>query len=92
MAAIGDACFLGGWATSARRALEAAIGCPGGLGNPFLHLRLGQVCLDQGEPDRAADELARAFMGAGREIFEHEDPRYLAFLATRMRLDAAGGP
>lgn len=90
MAAIGDACFLGGWATSARKALEYAMHCPGGLGNPFLHLRLGQVCLDQGEPERAADELARAWMGAGPEIFAGQDPKYLAFLGTRMRLVPPG--
>ena len=60
--------------------------CPGGLGNPFLHLRLGQVLLDQGHDDLAADELMRAYMGAGAEIFESEDGRYLRFLGTRANL------
>ena len=59
--------------------------CPGGLGNPFVHLRLGECCFDIGERDRAADELTRAYMGAGREIFAEEDPKYIEFLGTRIK-------
>lgn len=86
LAAIADACFLGGFKTSAREALEYAMTCPGAVGNPFLHLRLGQVLLDAGQEDRAADELMRAYMGVGEEIFGAEDGRYLAFLKTRAKL------
>jgi hypothetical protein len=86
LAAIADACFLGGFKTSAREALEYAMHCPGGIGNPFLHLRLGQVLLDTGEQDRAVDELALAYMGAGDEIFADQDAKYLDFLRTRMIL------
>lgn len=86
LAAIADACFLSGFKGSARDALDYAMTCPGGLGNPFLHLRLGQVLLDQGHDDQAADELMRAYMGAGAEIFESEDGRYLRFLGTRANL------
>lgn len=83
LGAIGDAAFLGGFFGSARRALEYAMTCPGGLGNPFLHLRLGEVLFETGEMDMAADELMRAWMGAGAEIYADEDPKYLAFLKTR---------
>jgi len=86
LAAIGDACCLGGYRTSAREALEYAMYCPAGVGNPFLHLRLGQVLLDGGEHDRAADELTRAYMGAGEEIFADQDRRYLDFLRARIAL------
>ncbi|WP_458766293.1 tetratricopeptide repeat protein [Cupriavidus basilensis] len=86
LAAIADACFLGGYKTSAREALEYAMTCPGALGNPFLHMRLGQVLLDSNETGRAADELIRAYMGAGAEIFDSEDPRYLNFLKTQAKL------
>lgn len=86
LVAIGDACFLSGYNKSAREALEYAMHCPGGLGNPYLHLRLGQVLYEQNEKDAAADELMRAYMGDGEEIFQAEDPKYLAFIKTRAKL------
>jgi hypothetical protein len=67
----------------AYKALEYATTCPGAIGNPFLHLRFGQVLFDRGELDRAADELIRAYALEGEEIFANDDPRYLAFLRTR---------
>ena len=87
LAAIGDAAFLAGYKTSAKEALEYAMICPEAVGNPFLHLRLGQVLFDIGEHDRAADELMRAYMGAGAELFATEDQRYLGFLRARAQLD-----
>jgi tetratricopeptide (TPR) repeat protein len=86
LAAIADAAFLGDYKTSAREALEYAMFCPDAIGNPFLHLRLGQVLLDAGEHDRAADELMRAYMGAGTDLFASEDERYLSFLGSRAAL------
>jgi tetratricopeptide (TPR) repeat protein len=86
LAAIADAAFLAGYKSSARDALQYAMTCPGAIGNPFLHLRYGQVLLDAEEPDAAADELMRAYMAEGPEIFASEDPRYLAFLKTRAKL------
>ncbi len=86
-AAIGDIDFLEGRYADARQTLQFAMICPGGLGNPFLHLRLGQSLLELGEQDRAADELMRAYMGAGEDIFADQDPKYRAFLATRAKLD-----
>lgn len=87
LAAIGDACFLMGDFAETRKALEFAMHCPEAIGNPFLHLRLGQALYEQGEEDRAADELIRAYMGAGSEIFSDDDPKYLSFLSTRAKLD-----
>ena len=56
------------------------------LGNPLFHLRVGQCLyelLDQDErelsgPGTMHDELARALIGGGIEIFDGEDPKYLA--------------
>jgi hypothetical protein len=59
--------------------------CPGALGNPFLHLRFGQCQFELGELDRAADELMRAYMAAGAEIFKDQDPKYIAFLKSRAK-------
>lgn len=85
LAAIADSCFFLGKHKSARQALEYAMECPGGLGNPFLHLRLGQVLFEQCEMKLAADELIRAYMGAGEDLFEKDDPKYLVFLKSLMK-------
>jgi len=86
LAGMGDTLFEMKQYEDAREALQFAMLCPGGLGNPFLHLRLGQAQYQLGNLDRAADELMRAYMGAGPEIFDTEDPVYLKFLATRAEL------
>jgi len=86
LAALADACFLKGHFKSARDALEYAMTCPGGIGNSFLHLRLGQVLFEADELDSAADELMRAYMGAGCDVFQKEDVKYFDFLRTRAKL------
>lgn len=82
---IGDAYFLLGKMESALPPLLGAMHCPHALGNPFLHLRLGQVFFDLGNFDRAAGELTRAYMGEGTKIFEGENPKYFAFLKTKIK-------
>jgi tetratricopeptide (TPR) repeat protein len=77
LAAVGDAQFQKGDFASAVETLQDAMHCPEAIGNPFLHLRLGQSLFEIGNQARAMDELARAYMGAGREIFEDQDPKYL---------------
>src|SRR5262245_33822112 len=42
LAAVGDANFLGGDYVAGRDNLTMAMHCPDAIGNPFLHLRLGQ--------------------------------------------------
>lgn len=84
--AIGDMHFLLGDAEKTLQCYVNAVQCPGGLGNPFIHLRLGQACFDLGDLDKAADELTRAYMGAGLDIFMQDDPKYLSFLETRIEL------
>src|SRR5437868_3246187 len=81
LAAIGDVDYLDGDFIAGCDNLSMAMHCPGAIGNPFLHLRLGQCQFELGNLDRAADELARAYMGAGSEIFEGAD-KYLKFLKT----------
>jgi tetratricopeptide (TPR) repeat protein len=85
LASIGDSLFLLGRYPEAHEHLSHAMVCPDGLGNPFIHMRLGQVQLELGNIDRAKDELARAYMGGGPELFAQEDPKYLAFLRRYMR-------
>ncbi len=54
------------------------------VGNPFFHLRMGQASFELENPatrDTASmsiDNLARALICGGIEIFSNEDPKYLA--------------
>ncbi|VTT98207.1 tpr repeat protein : Uncharacterized protein OS=Methylophilaceae bacterium 11 GN=Meth11DRAFT_0267 PE=4 SV=1 [Gemmataceae bacterium] len=89
LAAVGDANFLSDDFTAGRDNLSLAMHCPGAIGNPFLHLRLGQCQFELGNLDRAADELARAYMGAGPDIFTSAD-KYFAFLKTRLQPPPGG--
>lgn len=82
LTAIGDVAFLGGALDQAKNAFDYVMHCPGALGNPFVHLRYGQVLFELGDKERAAQELIRAYMGEGEAIFQTEDPKYLEFLGT----------
>lgn len=83
-AAIGDSHFKLGNYTRCFRCFFNAVQCPGGLGNPYVHLRLGQMYFEQGNEQKAADELARAYMGGGGEMFIEDDPKYYEFLRTKL--------
>lgn len=61
--------------------------CPGAIGNPFVHLRLGQCQFEIGNLERAAVELTRAYALKGDEMFSGEDPKYLAFLKTKIETE-----
>ena len=92
LAAIGDANFLKGDFESGRQHFALAMHCPNAIGNPFLHLRLGQCSLEVNDEDVAADELTRAYMAEGHQIFENDDPKYFAFLKTKLDPPADGWP
>jgi tetratricopeptide (TPR) repeat protein len=89
-ALIGDIRFAEEDFDGALDGFQIAVSCPEGLGNPFLHLRLGECHFELGNLDKAADELMRAYMSEGAEIFENEDPKYLEFLGTRAKLEPIG--
>jgi tetratricopeptide (TPR) repeat protein len=63
-------------------ALQDAVYAPGTIGNPWVHLRFGQAALETRDEQRAGNELIRAFMGGGREIFSQVDPKYFRFLQS----------
>lgn len=85
--AIGDVFFFQDDYESCLNAFHRAVVSPDGLGNPFIHMRLGQCQYELGNLPKAADELARAYMGAGDEIFEDDDPKYFEFLKTKIDID-----
>ena len=85
LAAIGDAQFRKRHFDGAAETLQDAMRSAKAIGNPFLHLRLGESLFEIGQRQRAMDELARAYMGAGREIFDNEDPKYFEALKTVLK-------
>ena len=85
LVAIGDANFLSSDFVAGRDNLSQAMHCPDAIGNPFIHLRLGQCQFELQALDRAADELMRAYMGAGPDIFKDEDQKYLQFLQSKAK-------
>jgi len=85
LGAVGDANYLAGDYVAGRDNLSTAMHCPGAIGNPFIHFRLGQCQFEIGNHDRAANELMRAYVGGGREIFDGDDPKYYQFLASRAK-------
>ena len=84
--ALGEAYFLAGRFEEAYGALSFAVKCPGGVENPLVWLRLGQVLYDVGDRDGAAQKLAAAYVLGGEEVFAGEDERYMRFLGTRMEI------
>jgi tetratricopeptide (TPR) repeat protein len=88
LTSIGDSYYSEQRFTDALVPLQQAVFCPNGLGNPYIHLRLGQVQFELGNIDRAKDELARAFIGGGDEVFEGDDPKYWRFIREILRPSA----
>ena len=84
--AIGDIHFRLGNHEKCFKCFYNAVQCPKGLGNPYIHLRLGQMYYELEIWDKAADELTRAYMGAGIEIFMDDAPKYLDFLETKIEI------
>lgn len=84
LTAIGDANFLGRDFQAGVDNLSNAMHCPSAIGNPFIHMRLGQCQFEIGNLDRAADEFTRAYALEGDEIFSEEAPKYIEFLQTRI--------
>ena len=90
LAAIGDACFLGGHFKSGADAFSYALHCPNGFGNPFIHLRLGQCEFERGKFTEAAEHLARAYALEGANIFVQDSSKYFDFLKSKISPPASG--
>lgn len=89
LTAIGDANFYLKDFEAGRDNLSNCMHCPGGIGNPFIHLRLGQCQLELGNKDRAADELTRAYALEGEQIFADENPKYFSFLKKKIKIESS---
>ncbi|MET4084212.1 tetratricopeptide (TPR) repeat protein [Pedobacter sp. UYP30] len=83
-ASLGDMYFFKQEYTLAKENFYNALNCPDGQVTGFVHLRLGQVLFNLEEKHKALDELLRAYMLEGKEIFENEDGQYLKYLKSNV--------
>ncbi|MBO0950800.1 tetratricopeptide repeat protein [Fibrella forsythiae] len=83
---LGEAYFFNQEFDKAQQALQDVMHCPNAIGNPLIHLRLGQVQFELGNFVKAKDELMRAYMGEGEEIFDGEDKKYFNYLKKEVQL------
>jgi len=90
LTAIGDARLQQKQFAKALQPLLHAMKRPKAIGNPFIHLRLGQVQFELGNEVLAKDEFARAYMGGGREIFDAENPKYWAVVTSTLKKPPGG--
>jgi len=90
LVAIGDVHFLSGNINDAYIAFSNPIHCPNGVGNPFIHLRLGEIQYELGNQILAADELARAYMAAGKDIFTGEPEKYFNLVKRKLKMPDGG--
>ncbi len=82
--ALGDVHWKRGDLERAFKCFINAVQCPDGLGNPYVHLRLGQLYFEQGRMAKAEDELVRAYMGGGMDVFCDEDAKYFDLIEAKV--------
>lgn len=80
LSALGEVMLRRGQYEDAKNLFLRAVQCPNGLGNPYIHLRIGQTQFETGNLEGAKDNLTRAFMGGGLDIFKQQDQKYITFL------------
>lgn len=74
--AIGDAFYLSFRYQDALNNLQEAQKCYGGIGNPFILLRIGQCYYELNSVENAKKYLLQAYMIEGEEIFKNEEDKY----------------
>lgn len=88
-ASIGDAQYQQQNLGLARDSFLDALNGPDGVGNPFVHYRLGQCQFKLGKTDIAIQSLLKAYMLDGEDIFHAEEDglMYLQLLKERNLVD-----
>lgn len=77
LTAIGDTYFALGQFIQGTESLQSALCCPQQFSTGFIHFRLGQCLLNNGELNKARSALFQAYQEEGIERFQQADPRYL---------------
>jgi len=79
-ATLGDASFLANDYEACLNYMFEALKCPGGIGNPFILLRIGQCFFELDNMYKAKEYLLQAYMLEGEEIFEPDDEKYFELI------------
>ncbi len=78
--ALGDSYFFKNEFEKSINYFYDAMNCPEGYANPFILMRVGQCALELGQNEKAKDNLLRAYMMEGEDIFSDEDSKYIEFI------------
>jgi tetratricopeptide (TPR) repeat protein len=81
--AIGDAQWFAKRHEEGLRTWQDAILIHGGFGNPFIHMRRGQVLFELRNEKEASNELMRALLLGGEDIFATEPIDYWIFITSQ---------
>lgn len=93
LAAIGDAHFFRRSFAECKKWLMQVLRDGGGSpDNPFIRLRLGQCLFELGDEQEAANWLAGAYLAEGAKLFAQEEPKYLAFIKSKLQPPPDGWP
>ncbi|ARN76510.1 hypothetical protein BST96_19585 [Oceanicoccus sagamiensis] len=76
LTALGDAYFTKGDYDNGREALMSALHCPKAMGNPIIHLRLGQCFFELGQTEKAAQQFDLVRNHGGEDLIAKQDPKY----------------
>jgi tetratricopeptide (TPR) repeat protein len=82
LTALGDAYFAKGSFDLGREALLSALHCPKAMGNPTIHLRLGQCLWELNEHDKALSQFNLVIKNGGEALFKKENKKYFEQLAN----------
>tara|TARA_R110002051_G_scaffold13808_1_gene45541 strand:+ start:3368 stop:3937 length:570 start_codon:yes stop_codon:yes gene_type:complete len=82
---IGEICFAERMIEEAFENFNFALKFKDTIGNPFIHLRMGQLNYLVQNKDKTLDELSRALIMGGEEVYEHEDPRFLEMVKNVLK-------
>ena len=78
--AIGDVHFVAKDYDLALEAYTTVLRCPDGISNPYTWLMIGQSHYEMDQYEKAKENLLRAYMLDGKEIFEGEDTKYFKLI------------
>lgn len=82
---IGEIYFQGNAFENAKYNYNFAIKFKDTIGNPFIHLRLGQLQYYHKNEERMYDELSRALIMGGENIFKNEDSKFITITKSVLK-------